>query len=129
MPPQTLSWREAALCNLKLACCCAALVAVVWLACQPDMENDAPIAGALLWDRVDAKADPTICADICSWEPLPKFAPDMIWASPVCTEYSRVLTRRPRRLEEGDRLVQRTLQIIQELRLASGLWRIPPRGS
>ena len=36
----------------------------------------------------------------------------MIWASPVCTEYS---ARRPRRLEEGDRLVQRTLQIIQEL--------------
>ena len=68
---------------------------------------------------VDPKADPTICADICSWEPLPKFAPghfDMIWASPVCTEYSRVLTRRPRRLEEGDRLVLRTLQIIQELR-------------
>ena len=67
---------------------------------------------------VDPKADPTICADICSWEPLPKFAPgyfDMIWASPVCTEYSRVLTRRPRRLEEGDRLALRTLQIIQEL--------------
>ena len=67
---------------------------------------------------VDPKADPTICADICSWEPLPKLAPgyfDMIWASPVCTEYSRVLTRRPRRLEEGDRLVLRTLQIIQEL--------------
>ena len=44
---------------------------------------------------VDSKASLTICADICSWEPLPKFAPgyfDMIWASPVCTEYSRVLT-------------------------------------
>ena len=24
---------------------------------------------------VDPKASPTICADICSWEPLPKFAP------------------------------------------------------
>ena len=24
---------------------------------------------------VDPKAEPTICADICSWEPLPKFAP------------------------------------------------------
>ena len=68
---------------------------------------------------IDPEANPTILADICSWEPLPKFAPgyfDMIWASPVCTEYSRVLTRRPRRLEEGDRLVLRTLQIIRELR-------------
>ena len=67
---------------------------------------------------VDSKASPTICADICAWEPQPEFAPgyfDMIWASPVCTEYSRVLTRRSRRLEEGDRLVLRTLQIIQEL--------------
>ena len=67
---------------------------------------------------VDPKASPTICADICSWEPLPRFAPgylDMIWASPVCTQYSRVLTRRPRRLEEGDRLVLRTLHLIQEL--------------
>ena len=25
---------------------------------------------------------------------------DMVWASPVCTEYSRALTMRPRRLEE-----------------------------
>ena len=67
---------------------------------------------------VDPKANPTILADVCSWEPLPRFAPgyfDMIWASPVCTEYSRVLTRRPRRLEEGDRLVLRTLQIINDL--------------
>ena len=67
---------------------------------------------------IDPKANPTVCADICSWEPLPKFAPghfDMIWVSPVCTEYSRVLTRRPRRLEEGDRLVQRALRIINDL--------------
>ena len=86
---------------------------------------------------VDPKASPTICADICSWEPLPKFAPgyfDMIWASPVCTEYSRVLTRRPRRLEEGDRLVLRTLHLIQELQPrfwamenpATGLLRLRP---
>ena len=39
--------------NLELACCCAAFVAVVWLACQPDMENDAPLAGAVLGDWVD----------------------------------------------------------------------------
>ena len=31
----------------------------------------------------------------------------------VCTEYSRALTKRPRNLEAGDRLVLRTLEIIQ----------------
>ena len=47
---------------------------------------------------LDPKAEPTICADVCSWEPLPTFAQgyfDMIWASPPCAEYSRALTRRP----------------------------------
>ena len=54
---------------------------------------------------VDPKAK-TICADICTWEPLLTFAPghfDMIWTFPVCTEHRRVLTRRPRRLEEGSK--------------------------
>ena len=67
---------------------------------------------------VDPKARPTICADICAWEPIPMFAPgyfDMIWASPVCTEYSRALTRRPRKLEDGDRLAIRALEIIRVL--------------
>ena len=40
----------------------------------------------------------------------------MIWASPVCTEYSRAMTRRPRKLEEGDRLAIRALEIIRDLR-------------
>ena len=62
-------------------------------------------------------AEPTICADVCSWEPMPMFAPgyfDMIWASPPCAEYA--LTRRPRRLEEGDRTAIRTLELIRDLR-------------
>ena len=36
----------------------------------------------------------------------------MVWASPVCTEYSRALTTRPRRLLEGDALVLSALEII-----------------
>ena len=37
---------------------------------------------------------------------------DMVWASPVCTECSRALTTRPRRLLEGDTLVLSALEII-----------------
>ena len=37
---------------------------------------------------------------------------DMVWASPVCTEYSRALTTRPRRLLEGDALAPSALEII-----------------
>ena len=47
-----------------------------------------------------------IVCDIRSWD-YALFPPghfDMVWASPVCTEYSRALTMRPRRLEEGDAL-------------------------
>ena len=58
-----------------------------------------------------SKFKPTILCDIRSW-----FVPghfDMVWASPVCTEYSRALTMRPRRLEEGDALVLRALEIIK----------------
>ena len=52
-----------------------------------------------------SKFEPTILCDIRSWDYL--FPPghfDMVWASPVCTEYSRALAMRPRRLEEGDAL-------------------------
>ena len=43
----------------------------------------------------------------------PELGPfNMVWASPVCTEYSRALTTRPRRLVEGDTLVLSALEII-----------------
>ena len=130
--------------QLGLACYRAGLVALVWLALDPVMEKEdrgCPcrpsgvvfgnwVDGQSLREArmeshsldVDSKASPTICADICAWEPLPKFAPgyfDMIWASPVCTEHSRVLTRRPRRLEEGGS--------SKSFSLASEPWRIRPR--
>ena len=61
-------------------------------------------------------ANPTFCQDVCAWDPpFPPGHFDFIWASPVCTEYSRALTRRPRRLEVGDRRVLRTLELIRQL--------------
>ena len=60
-----------------------------------------------------SKFEPTILCDIRSWDytTFPGHF-DMVWASPVCTEYSRALTTRPRRLLEGDALVLSALEII-----------------
>eukprot|EP00439_Symbiodinium_sp_Y106_P047468 s7668_g6.t1 len=77
---------------------------------------------ALGWEVTSLDADattrPTICADVQAWDygTYPPRHFDLIWASPVCTEFSRALTRRPRRLEDGDRLVLKTIEIIGHLR-------------
>ena len=66
----------------------------------------------------DPQSQPSLCCDILEWD-YRAFEPghfDLVWASPVCTEFSRAMTRRPRRLEEGDRLVLRTIEIIGYLR-------------
>ena len=64
---------------------------------------------------IDDKFMPDICCDILEWNETvyPPGYFDMIWASPVCTEYSRALSRRPRNLEAGDRLAMRALDIIR----------------
>ena len=79
---------------------------------------------ALGWEVTSLDADattrPGICADIREWDyrTYPPGHFDFIWASPVCTEFSRALTRRPRRLEleDGDCLVLKTIEIIGYLR-------------
>ena len=77
---------------------------------------------ALGWEVTSLDADattrPSICADIREWDyrTYPPGHFDLIWASPVCTDFSRALTRRPRRLEDGDRLVLKTIEIIGYLR-------------
>ena len=60
-----------------------------------------------------SKFEPTILCDIRSWDytTFPGHF-DMVWASPVCTEYSRALTTRPRRLLKSDALVLSALEII-----------------
>ena len=71
---------------------------------------------ALGWEvtSLDLEGEPTIKCDILHWDHT-AFPPghfQVVWASPVCCEFSKALTRRPRRLEEGDCLVRRTLELI-----------------
>ena len=64
------------------------------------------------------KFEPSICCNILQWDYRAAFPPghfQFVWASPVCTEYSRALTTRPRRLLEADVLVLRTIEIITHL--------------
>ena len=65
---------------------------------------------------IDPKSNATYTADICDWQPPVGETWDCIWASPPCTEFSRALTTRPRRLEEGLRIALRCLDLIIQLR-------------
>ena len=65
-----------------------------------------------------AKFQPTIVADVMQWD-YKVFPPghfDYVHASPPCTEFSRALTTRPRNLELGDLLVDKTLEILAYFR-------------
>ena len=67
--------------------------------------------------EIDPKFDPTICCDIMQFDPTPYVGEiDFIWASPPCTEFSRILTNRERDLEEGLKLVHRCLEIIEVIK-------------
>jgi Site-specific DNA methylase len=68
--------------------------------------------------KAGAEKQRHICCDICEWD-YRAFEPghwDYIHASPVCTEFSRALTTRPRDLAAGDKLVDRVLEILTHLR-------------
>ena len=61
--------------------------------------------------------NPTICCDILSWD-YKQYPPghfDVIWASPPCTEYSKMkyISQAPRNLQLADAIAQRTLEIIE----------------
>ena len=64
---------------------------------------------------INKKVDPTILSDILKWDytEFPRGYFDTIWASPLCTEYSKAKTKGVRNLELADSLVLRTLEIIK----------------
>ena len=67
---------------------------------------------------LDARMEPTICCNILDVTPemiLEHGRPDAIWASPLCTMYSRARTtaKTPRDLEGSDKLVQRVLDLAR----------------
>jgi site-specific DNA-cytosine methylase len=65
---------------------------------------------------LDRDMEAEIQIDIMDWNchDFPKGFFDVIWASPPCTEYSKMkyISMAPRNLELADRIVQRTIEII-----------------
>ena len=64
------------------------------------------------------KFNPTECCDILDWNykkyPIGYF--EVVWASPPCTEYSKVLNSRPDRIRDlngANRIVEKTIEIIE----------------
>lgn len=69
-------------------------------------------------DNTQLKDAPTLTfktdiLDFKSETELAGWIPDIIWASPPCTEYSHAKTRAPRDIEGANKLVMRTLNIIK----------------
>ena len=55
-----------------------------------------------------------ICSDILEWDytEYPTGMFHFIWASPPCTEYSRAKTTGVRKIEEANKIVKKTIEII-----------------
>ena len=64
---------------------------------------------------LDRDMQATHKVDIMDWnyQQYPPKHFHAVWASPPCTEYSRALTTRPRNIEEANKIVQRTLDILE----------------
>ena len=64
---------------------------------------------------LDRDMEATIKTDIMDWDPhvYPSGYFDVIWASPPCTEYSRAKTTGVRDIEGANKIVQKTLDILE----------------
>ena len=70
----------------------------------------------------DSKMNPTICCNILDVTPemiLEHGRPHAIWASPLCTMYSRAraTAKTPRDLEGSDKLVQKVLDLANHFNI------------
>ena len=82
---------------------------------------------------IDPSCNATWTCDVLEWEAWKDMAPgmyDFIWASVPCQHYSRARTKAktPRNLELADSIVERTLEIIQELAPKTWLVENPESG-
>jgi len=66
---------------------------------------------------INPKFNPSLCKDILllKKEDIP-FAPDIIWASPPCTEYSHAKRRGVRDIEGANKNVLKAIELIKELK-------------
>ena len=65
---------------------------------------------------INKKSNPNLIKDIMDLElkDIP-FIPDVVWASPPCTEYSHAKKRGVRDIEGANKIVLKTLKLIKEL--------------
>ena len=82
---------------------------------------------------IDPKCGATWTSDVLEWETWRHMMPgryDFIWASPPCVQYSiaRTTAKTPRNLALADSIVERTLEIIQELAPLGWLMENPASG-
>ena len=66
---------------------------------------------------LDPRFRPDICCNVLDLTPeMIETKPDLIWASPPCTHYSRARTtaKTPRDLEGSDKLVQKVLDLVKQ---------------
>ena len=77
-----------------------------------------------------AKFKPTLVVDILQWDYtcFPRDYFQFVWASPVCTEFSRAKTVGVRDLEGADKLVARALEIFAYFSTANWAFENPQSG-
>ena len=68
---------------------------------------------------VDPKFKPTVLVDVMDWDykaAYPSGYFDIIFACPPCTHFSRARTTIPRDLDSADRIIEKTLEIVEYFR-------------